>query len=138
MIQRIQTIYLLVVAILQTTLFFSTHATVINESTEELVTLSSNVQWALLIILSALIPLVTVFLFKKRRWQVRLSIINSLLLLALQIIFIVYLIDISKNNATVSYSISDVSPAISLILTILATRFILKDEMKIQSYNRIR
>ncbi|MDR3286190.1 MAG: DUF4293 domain-containing protein [Prevotellaceae bacterium] len=30
------------------------------------------------------------------------------------------------------------SPAISLILTILAIRFILKDEMKIRAYNRLR
>ncbi|MDR3226261.1 MAG: DUF4293 domain-containing protein, partial [Prevotellaceae bacterium] len=69
------------------------------------------------------------------------------LLLTLQIVIVFYLIDISNgidvgrflpDISTVNYSVSDISPAISLILTILAIRFIIKDEMKIRAYNRIR
>ncbi|MDR0420910.1 MAG: DUF4293 domain-containing protein [Prevotellaceae bacterium] len=138
MIQRIQTIYLLAVALIQTVMLFSEQAFVIDGTSEESVSLAQNWQWAILTGLTALIPLLTVFLFKKRRLQIRFSIINSLILLTLQIVVIYTLLNISKENVTVNYSATDISPAISLILTILAIRLIIKDEMKIRAYNRIR
>lgn len=139
MIQRIQTIYLLTVTILQTVMLFSVQATVFDElGTETVLKVSENWQWALFIALSAILPLAAIFMFKKRRLQIRLCIINALLLLALQIIVVIFLIGLSKDYKVVSYSISDISPAVSLILTILAIRFIVKDEMKIRAYNRIR
>jgi membrane protease YdiL (CAAX protease family) len=138
MIQRIQTIYLLVVVFLQTVMLFSEQASIIDGINEQSVALAQNWQWVILISLTALIPVFTIFLFKKRRLQIRFSIINSLLLLTLQIIVIYTLSGISNENVTVTYSATCISPAISLILTILAIRFILKDEMKIRAYNRIR
>ena len=139
MIQRVQTIYLLAVAFLQAIMLFSVQATVFDElGTEKLFKISENWQWALFIALSILLPLIAIFLFKKRRLQVRLSIFNALLLFALQIIVVVFLMGLSKEYKIVNYAVNDISPAISLILTILAIRFILKDEMKIRSYNRIR
>ena len=137
MIQRVQTIYLLAVAFLQTVMFFSVQATVFDEFVKE-TSFKISENWQLLVALSALLPLVTIFLFKKRRLQVRLSIINTLLLLVLQIIVVFFLINLSKEYEHVNYAINDISPAVSLILTILAIRFILKDEMKIRSYDRIR
>jgi len=139
MIQRIQTIYLLVVVVLQAVLLFSVQATIIDGKTgEEFFQISSNWQWAALAALTALLPLVTIFSFKNRRLQIRLSIINSLLLLTLQIIIAYFLIKLSKEYNAVNYSVTDISPAISLILTILAIRFIYKDEIKVRAYNRIR
>ena len=139
MIQRVQTIYLIAVALLQAVMLFSVQATVVDEiGTEKLFKLSENIQWALFIVLSVLLPLITIFLFKKRRLQIRLSIINALLLLALQIIVVFFLIDLTNKYKIVNYAVNDISPAISFILTILAIRFILKDEMKIRAYNRIR
>ncbi|MDR2293159.1 MAG: DUF4293 domain-containing protein [Prevotellaceae bacterium] len=141
MIQRIQTIYLLAVAILQTVMLFSNQAYAINEENgvnEVAISLAQNWQWAILTGLTALIPLITIFLFRKRRLQIRFSIINSLFLLTLQIIVVHTLMQIAKEYDTIIYSISDISPAISLILTILAIRFIFKDEVKIRAYNRIR
>ncbi|MDR1552536.1 MAG: DUF4293 domain-containing protein [Prevotellaceae bacterium] len=138
MIQRIQTIYLLAVAIMQAVMLFSAQASVIDGVNEETVNLAQNWQWAILISLTALIPLITIFLFRNRRLQIRFSIINSLFLLTLQIIVVCTLLNITKENVTINYSVSDISPAISLILTILAIRFIVKDEMKIRAYNRIR
>ncbi|MDR2125572.1 MAG: DUF4293 domain-containing protein [Prevotellaceae bacterium] len=138
MIQRIQTLYFLAVAILQTVMLFSNQAYIIDGTNEEAVNLAQNWQWAILIGLTALIPLFTIFLFKKRRLQIRFSIINSLFLLTLQLIVVFTLMNITKENITINYSVSDISPAISLILTILAIRFTVKDEMKIRAYNRIR
>ena len=139
MIQRVQTIYLLAVAFLQAIMLFSVQATVFDElGTEKLFKISENWQWALFIALSILLPLIAIFLFKKRRLQIRLSIFNALLLFALQIIVVVFLMGLSKEYKIVNYAVNDISPAISLILTILAIRFILKDEMKIKAYNRIR
>jgi cytochrome bd-type quinol oxidase subunit 2 len=139
MIQRIQTIYLLVVAVLQTVLLFSVQATIIDgKAGEEFFQLSSNWQWAALAALTVLLPLVTIFLFKNRRLQIRLSIINALLLLTLQIVIVYFLLKLSKEYGVINYSVTDISPAISLILTILAIRFIIKDEVKVRAYNRIR
>ncbi|MDR1199355.1 MAG: DUF4293 domain-containing protein [Prevotellaceae bacterium] len=138
MIQRIQTVYLLAVTILQTVMLFSEQASVIDGINEQSVALTQNWQWAILISLTALIPVFTIFLYKKRRLQIRFSIINSLLLITLQIIVVCTLLNISNANVTVTYSANDISPAISLILTVLAMRFIVKDEMKIRAYNRIR
>jgi hypothetical protein len=139
MIQRVQTIYLLAVVFLQTVMLFSVQATAFDElGTETLFQLSENWQWAFFIALSVLLPLTAIFLFKKRRLQIRLSIINALLLLALQIINVFFLIDITSKYKIVNYAVNDIFPAISLILTVLAIRFILRDEMKIRAYNRIR
>ncbi|MDR0754776.1 MAG: DUF4293 domain-containing protein [Prevotellaceae bacterium] len=138
MIQRMQTIYLLAVAILQTVMLFSNQAYAVDGINEKAVSMSQNWQWAILTGLTALIPLFTIFLFKKRRLQIRFSIINSLFLLTLQIAVVYTLMQITEENVTINYTASDISPAISLILTILAIRFIIKDEMKIRAYNRIR
>jgi hypothetical protein len=133
-----QTIYLLAVAILQTVMLFSNQAYAVDGINEKAVSMSQNWQWAILTGLTALIPLFTIFLFKKRRLQIRFSIINSLFLLTLQIAVVYTLMQITEENVTINYTASDISPAISLILTILAIRFIIKDEMKIRAYNRIR
>lgn len=140
MIQRIQTIYLLVVAVLQSVLFFSNQAVAAEEAAtvQNSLKLASDWTWAILIALTAIIPFVTIFLYKKRFLQIRLSIINSLLLLAVQIIVVYYLIQFSSTFETVHYSVTVVSPIVSLILTILAIRFIIKDEARIRALNRIR
>jgi hypothetical protein len=119
-------------------MLLSNQAYMIDGINEESICLSQNWQWAILISLTALIPFFTIFLFKKRRLQIRFSIINSLFLLTLQIIAVCTLTGITKENFTITYSVSSISPVISLILTILAIRFIVKDEMKIRAYNRIR
>ena len=139
MIQRVQTIYFFATVFLQTVMLFSVQATMLNEAgMETLFKISEDAQWAFFVALSALLPMITIFLFKKRRLQVRLSIFNALLLLVLQIVIVVSLSKLVNEYKIVNYAINNISPAISLIFTILAIRFILKDEKKIQSYNRIR
>jgi hypothetical protein len=76
------------------------------------------------------------FLYKKRILQMRFNIFNSILLVALQGFIVYYIISYISNGFI--FTIQSVFPAISLILSILAIRNILKDEFLIKSLNRIR
>jgi heme A synthase len=83
---------------------------------------------------TALIPAISMFLYKKRILQMRFNIFNSILLVALQG-FIVYYIVQSKG---LIFTVQSIFPVISLILSILAIRNIIKDELLIKSLHRLR
>jgi hypothetical protein len=78
------------------------------------------------------------FLYKKRMLQMRFNIFNSILLVALQGFIVYYIASFFNQEITFKFSIQSIFPVISLILSILAIRNILKDELLIKSLNRIR
>lgn len=139
MIQRIQTLYLLIVTVLQTILFFSNMATVLMPNNEVTVYKCTNF-WAIavLIAITILLSFFSIFLYRKRIAQIRINIYNLILLLCLQGYLIYYLIDITRKFESVTYSIPTIFPIISAILTFLAIRNIGKDEALIKALNRIR
>ena len=132
MIQRIQTIYLLVVAIIMT---IPLYVPIVQNSV-----LQAH-YWALLImnIFTIGIPLVNVFLFKKRFLQLRLCIVEIILLIG-AIILMWYHINqfADKMNAEILYKFSLILPVICIIFTYLAIRGILKDIKLLKSFDRIR
>ena len=97
--------------------------------------------WALLImnIFTIGIPLVNVFLFKKRFLQLRLCIVEIILLIG-AIILMWYHINqfANKMNAEILYKFSLILPVICIIFTYLAIRGILKDIKLLKSFDRIR
>lgn len=139
MIQRIQSLYLLLVVVLQIILLFSRIATVSMEGGEELVYNTLDF-WAMAILagISALLAFISIFLFRKRLIQIRINIYNAIILLALQGYLVYYLIGLTRQVEIINYSIPDVFPVISAILTFLAIRSIGKDEALIKALNRIR
>ena len=155
MLQRIQTIYLLIIVILSGITLFVPNAHFIASSdnvdyvfnlrglysvTENAEMLLQDV-WTLTAIkaLIALIALYTIFIYKKRILQIRLSIFNMVLMLGYYPILFIYLWLI-KSNLKIEYVIGFVTvfQVINIILSVLAIRAIGKDEALVKSLNRLR
>lgn len=151
MIQRIQTLYLLLVGILMTVVlfypllvfqtagtFYEMDAVQLKEIGNEQLSFST---FGLFIVgaVAALIALVTIFLYKKRLIQIRLTIFNTLLIIGF-ILFVFYLgYSLGKQlNAEWHPTLMVSFPVICLILNYLAIRGIGADEALIRSLNRLR
>lgn len=94
---------------------------------------------AILFVLILLLTLASLFLFKKRMLQIRLSIINVLLMIGSVGLVYFNVNDQEKAlNAISSYSIINVFPLIAVVFTYFAIRAIGKDEALLRSVNRIR
>lgn len=86
-------------------------------------------------ILSALLALISIFLFKKRKIQIRLCKYNAFLLIAFYLVY-AYSLFISLKSINLEYAFA--FPFIALILDILAIKAIRKDEDLVKSWDRIR
>ncbi len=149
MIQRIQSIYLLLSALITGSMFFLTLAELANDgvayellyrgwATGEEVTMPT---WALaiLITLITLIPIIALFLYKKRFLQIRLCGLNMGLLVGTTGMIYFLGNQSSKDlTAEVAYQVPMVFPLIALVFTFLAIKAIGKDEALIKSMDRIR
>ena len=153
MIQRIQTIYLLVVAIIMTIPLYVPIAQLLipndasyNFFTYGVVLIGENSvlqahYWALLIknIFTIGVPLVNVFLFKKRFLQLRLCIVEIILLIGTMILMLYHIHQFAnKMNAEILYKFSLILHVICIIFMYLAIRGIIKDIKLLKSLDRIR
>lgn len=151
MIQRIQSLFLLIAAILMGVTVFSP----LLEISDGGKFLSSFCPfgiaspkldfptWGVLTfaVLSAILPLINIFLYKKRKLQANLGYITALCIVIFYVAAIVYLraylgrleVDYTLN---VQYGI--ILPAIALIFNILAIAKIKKDDKLVKSLDRIR
>ena len=149
MIQRIQTVYLLIVAVLAVIVISTplgsliTPESAINEMTNLSITAAdgsvSYEPWALFAIqmVSATIALGTIFLYKKRMLQIRLCLFNMILLVGYYITLIVFVYMLKESNTfTPSWSVC--LPFVNIVLSWLALRAIGKDEALIRSLNSLR
>lgn len=147
MIQRIQTLYLLISAILLGLLYFLPFAEIAKDGTIFLfnskgILLNDAVQKSglgisLLIGIIVALHGAAVLDYKKRLRQLRLIIIAILLIMVLFGMFYFFTF-LKFSGAQISYKISMVFPLIALILDYLAIRAIGKDEALIRSIDRIR
>ena len=160
MIQRIQTLYLLLVVALGITLCFvpvvqfvtpegaevvrawELTALGMTETTvTELPAIELNGLWGLLLA-SALIPvlaLVDIFLYNKRLLQARLNIFTIMLCLGYYGVLAIY-IYLAKMVIDVDVYVMGWAclPLVCLVLTVMATRRILKDEAMVRAADRLR
>lgn len=150
MIQRIQSVYLLVVAVLLTVCLcspvgafvaadysvsgFSNFCLTAADGTKD------YAPWALSVILmvAALLALVTIFLFKKRMLQIRLTIFSTILLLGYYGTLVAFILMLKGADATFSASWTLCLPLVGIILNWLAIRAIGKDEVLVKAYDRLR
>ncbi|MCX7862450.1 MAG: DUF4293 domain-containing protein [Bacteroidales bacterium] len=149
MIQRVQTLFLLISTILLLLLIWNPLAILqIDESTfYEIYTkgyfFENEVQYsyALLVfnLITIIFPVITIFLFKNRILQMRLCIYNFILLIGLQAI-IVYTIYATASNlkAEVFLEYTSVLPIIAAILHFIAFKYIKRDEELVKAADRIR
>lgn len=157
MIQRIQTVYLLAAFALSLSLFFVPMARFIGGGEEFRITLWGidamregtpvrivpTVHMGILAVLSALLPLVNIFLFRRRWIQIRLCIVEIVLLVGLQVYICFYVFRSQGAIAqaalhTMTYSLVDLVPVAAIVLNVLAFRGIAKDEALVRSLDRIR
>lgn len=149
MIQRIQSVYLLVVTILMIICMCSPVGSIIS-NTQEIsefgnlcITLPDGTKdyatWALFTILlvASILSFGTIFLFKKRMLQIRLTIFNSILLIGYYLTLIAYIFMLAEDT-TFSASWTICLPFVAIILNWLAIRGIGADEALVKAYDRLR
>jgi len=147
MIQRIQTVYLLITAILLGLIFFLPIADIASAADVyrfDILGVHKGAElimkgWPLMLFLSLvmLIHVVTIFLFKKRLTQVRLLILAIILLLGLFSAFF-WFGYMGFKGATAGFKLTIAIPVVSIFLDYLAIKAIAKDEALVRSVNRIR
>ena len=151
MIQRIQSLYLLLVTILLIVtlclpLGVYTGTNGLEEATFKALGVSAvdgayQTTWGLFFILlfSALVSFATIFLFRNRMLQIRMVIFSSLLLVGFYIVFGTFLYMLSDTfSGHFGVGVALCLPMVSLILNYLTFRAIYKDEALVNSLNHLR
>lgn len=136
MIQRIQTVYLLISAIISGGLIFVFHLWTTENDVP--VFAKDNMAYLLLFLGSTLLSLISIFQFKKRQSQFvlgRLNIILNFILLGL----FVYQLLISPGESQISEKgVGIFMPIFSIVFLVLANKAIKKDEDLVKSVDRLR
>ncbi|MDO5664281.1 MAG: DUF4293 domain-containing protein [Bacteroidia bacterium] len=101
-----------------------------------------NSTWALFVIgaFSSLLAIITVFLFKTRMLQIRISIFNIFLMVGfyLYFAFLIFRINPEAGLQFQKIGVGIIMPVIAIIFTYLAIRKIGADEVLVRSLNRLR
>lgn len=154
MIQRIQTLFLLIATILQVIFLLSPLSTFLMEGNQTILLYCSgfktgdiesqmvlrNTSMLILCISILVLTFINIFLYKKRILQIRICVYTILLNIGMIGFLFLTISNFMKNN-TVSqhtYSVFLVMPIVSIILLFLAFRGIRKDEILIKAYDRLR
>ena len=152
MIQRIQSIYLLLAAIMvgiamaQPVAYFieadglTTH--VLRPLGLAVANGDFQSTWGLfgILLLSGVISVATIFLYKNRMLQIRFTVFNAVLLVGYYIAAAVFIYTIKGNMGDVSlrFSLALAFPLVSIILFYLAFRGIYRDEVMVRAADRLR
>jgi hypothetical protein len=152
MIQRIQSLYLLLVAGLMTVL--SVVPLGVLSGDDKLVELgafgftvlqgtfhSSFPVWVMgaLAVLSAFLAFVTIFLYKKRSFQTMLCTFNGVLMVLFAVGYAaIYLVGLKGIDLDLTLNATVVIPVVALVFNIMATKAITKDIELLSSLNRLR
>ena len=137
-IQRIQLVYLLLVAILMAVYSFM-NVVLVQSSVNPMEKLSlfdaSTVSF-MLSLLVAVLSAVTIFKYKKLNLQITLCSCNIILILGQLTVLVLEVI--AKNYISIEFFISNIMPVISIILLALSIAGIRRDKKILGSYDRIR
>ena len=157
MIQRVQTLYLMVVRLLMVVTLLCPlvyigvdgHQITLSAfsiSDAEGVLSHASAWLGAMLVVTTLLPFVTIFLYKNRPLQIRLCGVECVLLIGVLVVMgaFTYAIcnnifadfDITWSNIVFRFPI--LMPIVSVILTPLAMRAILRDELLVRSLDRIR
>ncbi len=144
MIQRIQSIYLLIATLLSGGLIFMLNLWVNEQGTKFFVMDSFNTESLLLKVMgglffvSALLTFIAIFQFKKRQLQFvmgRLAILTNLILLGIVVYF--------SQNLSGEINVSEkgiglLIPILTIVFVVIANKSIKKDEELVKSVDRLR
>jgi Domain of unknown function (DUF4293) len=155
MIQRLQSVYLTLVALLSL-LFFNGSFLSFSEKAGPFIIVTFNgifrelngqnnilieklLPLSILLILIPVISLITIFIFKNRKIQLKLSLFLTILII-LDVIALIHvsISIIMKFNAGLIPGFKMILPVLMLIFSVLAYRGIRKDDQLVKSYDRLR
>ncbi|WP_179336799.1 DUF4293 domain-containing protein [Winogradskyella ludwigii] len=136
MIQRIQTLYLFLAAVISAGLIFVFHLWTNNE--EAKVFALDNYLYLGLFLGSALLSLISIFRFKDRKSQFVLGRLNIILNLILLGIFVYQSQNLSGETNVSEKGIGILLPIFSIVCLVLANKAIKKDEDLVKSVDRLR
>lgn len=141
MIQRVQSVWLLLAAIFA----FVTYPLVLYvgrlaDGTERQFLLGDHFLLMMYIIAIGVIALVCIFLFKNRKLQFRLTVLNIVLTVGYVFLQYVTIEQFKKDNliATGSYKVAALLPILIIVALILAARGIYRDDKLVKSLDRLR
>ncbi len=132
MIQRVQTLYLLGTFSLLLSMFFSKFCYTPGSNPIEY---TQYTPFLIMLIATTAICFFTIFLYRHRMIQIRLCTFNALVLLGFQG-WLAY--EFFTRPEGVAFSVTALFPAVCAILTVVALRFIARDEAVVRSANSIR
>jgi len=153
MIQRIQSVYLLIAFAFGVSMFFSNQIGFTTDAASYILNFKGIMEdipeapvkipttaLSILLVLTPLVSLTSIFFFKKRMIQIRLCAANiGLLIGTTGLIYYFGTVGIKELEVTtIAYNISMVFPIAGAILNFMALRSIGKDEALVRSMDRIR
>ena len=152
MIQRIQTLYLLIVAILMALTLFLPLAWFASDAGEftlrafglEAAAVAQPPSYlGILLVLACLLPLVVIFLYKRRLLQIRLCVAEAVLLVGAVVMEGIYYFLGWRVFSDLAFHTQGFKPAIALplvclLFVYLAARAIFHDELMVRAADRIR
>ncbi|AXT19287.1 DUF4293 family protein [Flavobacteriaceae bacterium AU392] len=135
MLQRIQTLYLLVVAIISLGLIFVFYLWTLNKipffAKDDILYLS-------LFIGSGILAFISIFIFKNRKLQFVLGRLNIILNFTLLALFVYRLLNTPGENQISENGVGVLLPLFSIVFLVLANKAIKKDEDLVKSVDRLR
>ncbi len=153
MIQRIQTLYLLIATALMAVATFTPIAKFFDGVQEYVLTAFAlkdaagataqpAIYMGILLALAGLLPFIVIFLYKNRQLQIRLCAAEVVLLVGAQIVMGIYYYLSMRLFEGVdglgSIKIGAIMPLIAIVFVVLAIRAIFRDEVLVRSLDRIR
>ena len=153
MIQRIQTLYLLIATALMAVTIFTPMAQFFDGTQEYTLTAFAlkdaagmtaqpTIYMGILLALAGVLPFIVIFLFKNRQLQIRLCAAEIVLLVgSLVVMGIYYYLSarlFNSVNGLGNLKLGVIMPLLSIVFVALATRAIFRDEVLVRSLDRIR
>ncbi|WP_299226691.1 DUF4293 domain-containing protein [uncultured Psychroserpens sp.] len=136
MLQRIQTVYLLIATISSAGLIFVFHLW--TNISDEPVFAQDDYLYFGLFLGSALLSLISIFSYKNRKSQFVLGRLNIILNFILLGLFVYQSLNISGETNVSEKGIGILLPILSIVFLVLANKAIKKDEELVKSVDRLR
>ena len=136
MLQRIQTVYLLIAGIVSAGLIFVFHLWTTKEGHQLFA--QQELLYFGLFLGSALLSLISIFMFKNRKSQFMLGRLNIILNFILLGLFVYQSLNLSGEANVSEKGIGILLPIFSIVFIALANKAIKKDEDLVKSVDRLR
>ncbi|MDT0691087.1 DUF4293 domain-containing protein [Salegentibacter sp. F188] len=136
MLQRIQSVYLFLAALVSLGLIFVFYLW--ENSIGETVYAEDELMVFIMFLLSGALSLISIFMFRNRKLQFVLGRLNIILNFFLLGLFVYWLLNVPGEKDISEKGIGMLLPVISIVFLVLANKAIKKDEDLVKSVDRLR